>query len=132
MSYLPECENPAARKRIELHNKIVDKQWDLKDLLPFAQAHPIAGQSPERIAKAVQSYVRSLGRITDCCRICGSLEVTLWAHYAGKFCKEHFDEGMKREEGLDKITCSHCGGTFKHDQLEHGICGSCSYEFNNG
>lgn len=132
MTYLPECEDPQALEEIRKHNELVDRQWDLNVLLNFCERNPIPGQSAERVAKAVQGYVHSLGRISQCCKICGDIDVRVFLHYAGNFCANHSEEGHRREEELDKITCSHCEGEFKHEDLEHGVCGSCSFEFNNG
>ncbi len=131
MTYIPECENAAAREEMRKHNELVDTQWDLSSLLPFSMANPIAGQSAERVAKAVQGYARSLGYISECCLICGDTDVRVHLYYAGKFCAKHSEEGHKRDDELDRMTCGHCSGVFKHGELEHGLCGSCSYEFNN-
>jgi hypothetical protein len=131
-TYVPPCEDATAREEIRKHNELVDRQWDTNVLHRFVSRNPIPGVSEDRLLSAVQALARSMGRISECCLICGHEDVTLYAHYAGRFCKDHYDEGMRREEELDKITCSQCEGTFKHADLEHGLCGSCMYEFNNG
>lgn len=130
-TYVPPCEDAAAREEIRKFNEHVDQQWDTNVVRRFVSRNPIPGVSEDRLLSAVQALARSMGRISECCLICGCREIAMHGHYAGYFCKEHFAEGMKREEELNQTTCWDCGGRFKHEELEHGQCGSCSFEANN-